>query len=272
MCVLDEQLIKAKPGPDPAHRCGFPTVHAPASKDNTPTAVGLRPQGKNRTKKGRTVWRCRDAGSPPARPRGRGDERMWHWLDLAPPTRGQNCAAPRKRDRGAGQFCPPYRCCFAGTFRRRQRKSGSSSGQADSWSRRSRMTLKRNLIQTVRSNRRGVSGPARLSGECYTVVTPCAGVAGVIAVTSRARIATTWPRRTKRGRRNAGRRKRPFHTLFSMFFRFVPHCEGFDEQASNCQFVHSRPYQIEMLLPHCRHDFFEGCYARALFESSKQNS
>jgi hypothetical protein len=59
------------------------------------------------------------------------------------------------------------------------RKSGSSSGQADSWSRRSQVTLKRNLIQTVRSKLRGVSGPVHLSGQCYTVVTSCVSVSQV---------------------------------------------------------------------------------------------
>jgi hypothetical protein len=34
------------------------------------------------------------------------------------------------------------------------------------------MTLKRNLKQTIRSKRRGVSGHLRLAGQCYTGVTP----------------------------------------------------------------------------------------------------
>jgi hypothetical protein len=218
---------------------------------------GSDPSAKIAQKKGGPGWRCRDAGSvyrgrAPSRPVGR------RRVGKIAPRRANGIAVP-------GNFAHPTGAAFAGTIRGR-RKSGSSSGQADSWSRRSRMTLKRNLIQTVRSKRRGVSGPARLSGQCYTVVTPCAGVAGVIAVTHREH---TRPRRIKHGVATPACGKRLFHTLFSMFFRFVPHCEGFAAQASNCQFVHSRPYQIEMLLPHCRHDFLESCHARAPFESSK---
>jgi hypothetical protein len=73
----------------------------------------------------------------------------------------------------------------------------------------------------------------------------------------------------KRGRRNAGLRAKLFHTLFSMFFSFVPQCEGLGNQSPNCHSVHSLPYQIEMLLPHCRHDFIESYCARALFALSR---
>jgi hypothetical protein len=65
--------------------------------------------------------------------------------------------------------------------------------------------------------------------------------------------------------------KSGLHPLFSMFFRFVPQCGGMGAQTPSCRFVHSSPYQIEMLLPQCGHDSIETCRARALFWLSRDS-
>jgi hypothetical protein len=43
----------------------------------------------------------------------------------------------------------------------------------------------------------------------------------------------------------------------------VPRCENKDAKLSICSLV---PYQNEMLMPHCRHDFSESCPSWAPFE------
>jgi hypothetical protein len=123
---------------------------------------------------------------------------------------------------------------------------------------------------------RGVSGNARLSGQCYTFVTPppfrrteCDGhhtallrrnaLTGLIfrvVVTN----ASRGSRRQAVG--DAGISGVPRNV--SGDFCLVPRCENKDAKLSICSLA---PYQNEMLMPHCRHDFGGSSRSWALFEA-----